>query len=75
MAHKEYPAEYSIVEVTFIDDTTVSFMINAGPQISDYLSQKLHETGALVLRNERDSLVVPRERLKAFALRKVTKDT
>lgn len=71
---KAYPVEHSIVEITFIDDTTTAFMVNTGPTIADYLNQKLHDTGALVLRNERDSMVIPRERLKAFTIRKVTKD-
>lgn len=71
-AQSKYPEEYSLVEIVFVDDTTKSFMINAGVNITAHLNQKLHETGALVLRNERESMVIPRERLKAFKLTKIT---
>lgn len=75
MARREYPKEYSVVEVVFIDGTTVSFMINAGPSLASYLSDTLQEKGALVLRNENDAMVVPRERLHSFSLRKINKET
>lgn len=71
-AQRKYPEEHSLVEIVFMDDTTESFMINAGINITAYLNQTLHDTGALVLRNERESMVIPRERLKAFKLTKVT---
>jgi hypothetical protein len=75
MTRKEYPKEYSIVEVVFVDGTTAAFMINAGPSLAAYLTETLQEKGALVLRNETDAMVVPRERLHSFSLRKTTKET
>ena len=70
--NKQYPKEYSIVEVVYVDGTTVNFMVAAGPTLSDWLAARLKETGSLVLRNEVDALVIPREQLRSFHMRKVT---
>ena len=70
--NKKYPEEHSIVEVVYVDGTTANFMINAGPSLADWLAARLKETGSLVLRNEVDSLVIPREQLRSFHMRKVT---
>lgn len=73
-ANKQYPKEYSIVEVVYVDGTTASFMVNAGPSLSAYLATGLKDTGSLILRNEVDALVIPREQLRSFHMRKVTKE-
>lgn len=73
-AKKQYPKKYSIVEVVYVDGTTVSFMVNAGPSLSAYLATGLKETGSLILRNEVDALVIPREQLRSFHMREVTKE-
>lgn len=70
--NKKYPEEHSIVEVVYVDGTTVNFMVNAGPSLSDWLASKLKETNSLVLRNDVDALVIPREQLRSFHMRKVT---
>ena len=70
--NKQYPKEYSIVEVVYVDGTTVNFMINAGPSLSDWLAVRLKETGSLILRNDVDALVIPHEQLRSFHMRKVT---
>ena len=72
MSKREYPPEYSIVEITFIDGTNTAFMINASPTITTYLGKSLADTGLLTLRNGTDSMVIPREQLRAFALRAIT---
>lgn len=72
VANKKYPEEHSIVEVVYVDGTTVNFMVNAGPSLSEWLAGRLKDTGVLVLRNEVDSLVIPREQLRSFHMRKVT---
>ena len=67
-----YPVEYSLVELTYVDGTTSSFMVKASPNIAKYLRDELKETQALTLRNDTDTLVVVREQLRCFTMRSVT---
>lgn len=69
-----YPVQYSLVEVTYVDGTTGVFTINAGPSITSHLTTTLRDTGALTLRNDTDTLVILREQLRSFALRKISKE-
>lgn len=68
----KYPTEYSLVELTYVDGTTSSFIVKAGPTIAKYLSQELRDSLALTLRNDTDTLVVMREQLRCFHMRAVT---
>jgi hypothetical protein len=74
MPPKTYPVEYSLVEVTYVDGTTAAFTISAGPSITNHLTQTLRDTGALTLRNGTDTVVILREQLRGFALRKLTQE-
>ena len=65
--------DYSMVEITYVDGTVVPFMLSAGTGIAGYLRDQLRDTHALLLRNETDVLVVPREQLRCFMLRAMTK--
>lgn len=71
---KEYPAEYSLVEIVYIDGTTTSFIVKASTNIAKYLRDELRDTQALTLRNDTDVLVVVREQLRSFTLRAMTKE-
>jgi DNA-binding IclR family transcriptional regulator len=70
----KYPVEYSLVEITYVDGTTTSFMVKASPNIAKYLRDELKETQALTLRNDTDVMVIAREQLRSFTLRAMTKE-
>jgi hypothetical protein len=74
MAQKEYPVEYSLVELTYVDGTKSEFIIKAGAGITKYLRDELKDHSCLSLRNDTDILVVVREQLRSFALRQITKE-
>jgi hypothetical protein len=67
-----YPVEYSLVEITYVDGTTTSFMVKAGLGLAKYLREELRDALALTLRNDTDTLVVMREQLRCFHMRAVT---
>lgn len=69
-----YPVQYSLVEVTYVDGSKEEFTISAGPTIAQHLTTTLRDTGALTLRNDTDTLVIVREQLRSFALRKISKE-
>ena len=68
----KYPVEYSIVDIVYVDGTTSSFMVKAGPGIAKFLTQELRDSLSLTLRNDTDTLVVLREQLRSFSMRLVT---
>ena len=70
----EYPVEYSLVEIVYIDGTTASFTVKASPNIARYLRDELKDTQALTLRNDTDVMVITREQLRSFTIRKLTKE-
>ena len=70
----EYPVEYSLVEIVYVDGTTSSFMVKASPNIAKYLRDELKDMQALTLRNDTDVMVITREQLRSFTLRKLTKE-
>lgn len=72
--NKNYPVEYSLVELVYVDGTTASFMVKAGPRIANHLRHELNEQQALMLRNDTDVLIVPREQLRSFTMRAMTQE-
>jgi hypothetical protein len=72
--NKQYPVEYSLVELVYVDGTTTSFMVKAGLGIAKYLRDELRDHQSLTLRNDTDVLVVVREQLRSFTLRAMTKE-
>lgn len=73
--HHPYADEYSLVEIVYDDGTTTTFMMKASSKIAKYLGDELLERQCLVLRNDTDALVVPRERIRSLAIRTVTSNT
>lgn len=71
---KEYPVEYSLAEIVYTDGTTSSFMVKAGVGLARYLAEELRDKQALTLRNDTDVLLIPREQLRSFTLRAMTKE-
>lgn len=69
---QEYPTEYSLVEIVYVDGTTASFTIKASPNIAKYLNEGLRDTQSLTLRNDTDTMVILREQLRSFTMRKLT---
>lgn len=72
--NKQYPVEYCLVEIIYVDGTTASFMINAGVGLGRYLAEELRDKQAITLRNDTDVLIIPREQLRSFTMRQITKD-
>jgi hypothetical protein len=70
----KYPNEYSIVEIVFVDGTTMEFMVNAGKGIAQHLCTALRDFGSMTLFNDSDVLVVTREQLRCFTLRDITQE-
>lgn len=70
----KYPVEYSLVEIVYVDGTTASFIVNASPNIANYLRHDLKEQQALMLRNDTDVMVITREQLRSFTLRTMTQE-
>ena len=68
----EYPTEYSLVELVYVDGTTSSFIVKAGLGIGRHLAEELRDKQALTLRNDTDVLVVVREQLRSFTMRAIT---
>lgn len=71
---RNYPVEYSLVEIVYVDGTTTSFMLKAGLGIAKYLQDDLKEQQALMLRNDTDVMVITREQLRSFTLRAMTQE-
>lgn len=74
MAQKEYPVEYSLVELVYVDGTKSEFIMKAGVGIAKYLRDELRDHSCLTLRNDTDIIVVMREQLRSFAMRQITKE-
>lgn len=72
--HPDYPTQYSLVEIVYVDGTTTTFMINAGFGIAKYLRDELNDKQSLTLRNDTDVMIVTREQLRSFTLRQITKE-
>lgn len=70
----EYPTQYSLVEIVYVDGTTASFTINAGYGLAQYLRDELNDKQSLTLRNDTDVMVIVREQLRSFTLRQLTKE-
>jgi hypothetical protein len=70
----EYPVEYSLAEIVYVDGTTTSFIVKAGVGIARYLAEDLRDKQAITLRNDTDVLIIPREQLRSFIMRAMTKE-
>ena len=70
----EYPVEYSLVEIVYVDGTTTSFVVKAGLGLGRYLADELKDKQALTLRNDTDVMVITREQLRSFTMRAMTKE-
>jgi hypothetical protein len=68
----EYPTEYSLAEIVYVDGTTTTFTVKAGVGIAKYLAEELRDKQALTLRNDTDVLLIPREHLRSFTMRRLT---
>lgn len=71
----EQGSRYSLAEICFVDGTTISFMVKAGPSVVANLVKDMHSTGYLVLWNDTDTLCVRAADIKHFCLREVTQPT
>ena len=72
--HPEYPPQYSIVEIVYVDGSTATFTINAGYGIAKYLRDGVKDHGSLTLSNDTDVMIITREQLRSFTLRQITKE-
>ena len=70
----EYPTEYSIAEIVYVDGTTTTFTVKAGLGLARYLAEELRDKQAITLRNDTDVLLIPREHLRSFTMRAMTKE-
>ena len=70
----EYPVEYSLAEIVYVDGTTTSFIVKAGVGIARYLAEELRDKQAITLRNDTDVLIIPREQLRSLTMRAMTKE-
>lgn len=70
----DYPPQYSLVEIVYVDGTTAMFTINAGMGVAKYLRDELNDTQSLTLRNDTDVMIITREQLRSFTLRQITKE-
>ena len=70
----EYPPQYSIVEIVYVDGSTATFTINAGYSIGKYLRDELNDKQSLTLRNDTDVMIITREQLRSFTLRQIKKE-
>ena len=69
-----YPVEYSLVEIAFVDGSKTEFMVKAGLGIAKYLRDELRDHNCLTLRNDSDMMIITREQLRSFTMRRVTQD-
>ena len=72
--HPNYPTQYSLVEIVYVDGSTATFTINAGLTIGKYLRDELNDKQSLTLRNDTDVMIITREQLRSFTLRQITKE-
>jgi hypothetical protein len=70
----DYPTQYSIVEIVYVDGSTAMFTINVGLGIGKYLRDELKDHNSLTLRNDTDVMIITREQLRSFTLRQITKE-
>ena len=70
----DYPTQYSLVEIVYVDGSTAMFTITAGLSIGKYLRDELNDKQSLTLRNDTDVMIITREQLRSFTLRQITKE-
>ena len=69
-----YPDEYSLVEIVYVDGTNAAFTVSAGLGIANYLRDELRDHHCLTLRNDTDVMIVTREQLRSFTMRRLTQE-
>jgi len=64
--------EYCLVEIIYIDNSTATFMLNAGIGLAKYLQTELEQRGSVLLRNNTDAMVIVKDQLRSLTMRTVT---
>jgi hypothetical protein len=60
------------VGTIYIDNSTATFMLNAGIGLAKYLQTELEQRGSVLLRNNTDAMVIVKDQLRSLTMRTVT---
>jgi hypothetical protein len=69
---KPYPESWSLVEVQTEDGRMLSMNVPVAPNIADWLTQQMRDTGFLTLRNDKESIAISASKVVAFKLTLMT---
>lgn len=68
MTEREYPKEYSKVEVTFTDGEVKTYRMSASLGISQYLARQVAETGILMMMDDRVTHSIPIDQVREYVI-------
>ena len=72
---REYPKQFSDVDVTFTDGVVQRYRISAGITISQYLAKSAAETGILTLINDDVAHGIPINQVREYVIQPVPKES
>jgi len=69
---RKYEEQWSLVQVTLKDQTTLSINLNVGPDVVGHLVSKMHEKGTLYLFNPNEALAVNKDEFLCMHITRLT---